>query len=346
MVSTPGSALRAAVQSAAGSSGSGSTGVSAATPNTVVQRDAAGRAQVVAPSADLDIANKAHVTTAVSDRLPTSQKGVASGVASLDATGRLNTNEVPTFLGRSLGSGTSLPSARRGDVFTHTGMNSLLIHDGITWSQAGRAEVANRAARDTLRTQYSTVLPEGLTVLQADKGYRWRWTPGGWVYAGFAGEQSLFGGNGAPSTVAGFYRNNQPFAHGQSSTFTGWAFNNIDASTTLPEWISFSSNGNFTINDRCNVAIQAFAQSDSNSPGMSLVAMVVPGGDRGMPTTAIRDTASRAAPAPGYGSLSQTLNWTGPAEPGSFANFQVLNFSTVGATVNYTSYISFSILPA
>lgn len=351
LVATTGTGLRNAVLAAAGASNVAPTGVSAATASTVMGRDASGRTQVQDPSANLDVTNKQFVAAQIATTLPTSQKGAASGVASLDSSSFLASAQVPTYLGRNLGSGTTLPSGRRGDTFFHTGWNGMVIHTGDNWVQVGGAEVTSRATRDTLSTTYASTLPNGFTVNQVDMGYRWRWASGGtatgtWTYTGYSDDGTPFGNGGNPATVARWTRTNLSVNSGSAPTVTGWTFDNQDVGVTVPEWISYNtSNGNWTVNDRCSVSIMVQCQSDTTVGGFSGMSLWVPGGVYGMPGATLRDQCPRGTGLTGAGFVAQHITYDGTCGKNSTIQLVVNQTTANNTPVNYQFQISFHIKP-
>lgn len=343
MVSTGGTALRAAVTAAAGTSNAAPTGVTTPTASTVMGRDAAGRSQVEDPSANKDIANKQWVAAQVATSLPTSQKAAASGVASLDSTSVLSASQVPTYLGRSLGSGTTLPSARQGDTYFHTGLNSLLMWNGSQWAQVGEAEVASRTARNTMGTTYGAIMPSGFTVVQDDKKLRWRWTENGWAYAGYTGTDP-YGQTVNTPTKIHFYQTNLTVANGAFQKARGWAVALPATHITVPAWISHS-NGTFTINDNCNLTAHVMVSSDAANDGRSDVLFNPPGGDFSVGTAALRSCMWRGGGFGGAGWLQQPITWSGAVRAGTTCSVDVNWYPRSGANAIFQFDIAFEIQP-
>lgn len=174
LVSTNGSQLNLAVKSAAAAAASGGTvnvtGVSSASPNTLMQRDAVGRAQVIDPVAGADIATKQYVDNGLAGYLPTGQKGAPSGLATLDSSGFVVAGSIPQYLHQHRGAGTTLPAgatARVGDTYLHTGLGvngTMLTWDGQYWRQHEVLDVPDLTARDALVNNYAAALHPGFRV--------------------------------------------------------------------------------------------------------------------------------------------------------------------------------------
>lgn len=125
-------------------------GVSAATPSTIVRRDAAGRAQVVDPAAAADIATKQYVDTADNAKAPlasptftgtvTVPTPAAAGAATTKGyvDGQWATPPDARAVPRLHGSGTTFPtgaSLLTGDTYFHTGLGCLMYYNGSAWRQ-------------------------------------------------------------------------------------------------------------------------------------------------------------------------------------------------------------------
>jgi hypothetical protein len=172
----------AAVVAGSGGGTVTTTGVTTATANTLVQRDANARTQFASPSVSADAATKGYVDTTCAGYIPTTQKGAASGVASLDGSSFLTAAQVPQYLHQHRGSGTSFPTGiRAGDTYLHTGFGCLFTYNGTGWKQAEEFAVANLAGRDALKTNYPTLLHVGLRVWQTDISVEWMWTGSDWT---------------------------------------------------------------------------------------------------------------------------------------------------------------------
>lgn len=169
LVNTSGTATSTAVATKAGTSSGGSTtGVTAATANTIMGRDASARSQVADPAVNADVANMGWTNTTISSYV-TSQKGIASGIASLDSSSFLNSVQVPQYLHQHRGSGTAFPTGiRAGDTFLHTGVGCLFSYDGTNWRQAEEFSVATNAAVTAISSTYSSAIHTGFRVWQTD----------------------------------------------------------------------------------------------------------------------------------------------------------------------------------
>lgn len=152
------------------------TGVVSATPNTLVQRDAAGRTQFVDPAVSADVATKGYVDTQGNLLVPKTQLGAASGVATLDGNSLITTSQIPTNLGRFLGTGTALPSSPRGsDTYFHSGLGCLMQYNGVAWRQRDVPIVADQTARNAISSNYAALLYAGFQVRQSDFDYTFEW---------------------------------------------------------------------------------------------------------------------------------------------------------------------------
>jgi hypothetical protein len=349
-VGTSGSELRSAILTLTGSSDPGITFTSAATANTGMKRDASARAQIADPSAALDIVNKQTLDAGLAGKVASTLLGAASGVATLDSSSKLTGTQVPTFLAQNLGTGTSFPSSpRRGDVFTHTGIGCLFTYDGATWAQSGRCTVASRTARDTLLSTWGASLPEGFTITQTDKLYRWRKATVGWVYAGWAGD-SPWGTAVNSSTVARYTRVNQSVPHGSTDRLvTGWTLDTATGGhTTEPEWIAYNNtDGTWNLKDTAQVAIHLMTNTTGTAPGDSQLSLRVPGSTYAHPTGSLRDTRYRHSQVT-INSVQQVLTYTGytqPIEAARRAQVSINQQNTQGLSLNYQFQISFHLLP-
>lgn len=98
LVNTSGTLLGTAVASKAGTSQGTAVGVVAANPNSLMGRDANGRAQIATPAAAADIASKGYVDTTLTGYVANTAKGVANGVASLNSGGQVPAAQLPTMV--------------------------------------------------------------------------------------------------------------------------------------------------------------------------------------------------------------------------------------------------------
>lgn len=352
LVNTAGTLLGQAVSQKAGTSTGTATGVVAATPNTLMGRDASGRSQIATPAAAGDIASKGYVDTTVAGYLPTSAKGAASGIASLDSGGFLTVAQIPQNLPRMMGSGTSFPaSPRMGDSYYHSGIGCLFSWDSTKWVQAGACVVAGRPALDTMLGSYSAVLPYGFTAtisaLNSD-GLRFRLGRNGWVYAGYDGNN--FNGNATETTnlavVAMYQALNIPIGSG------------VAAKLIVPNTMTDSSGGNptywlqagsstFTCEENAVYSINAQVVSDSTAAGWSLVDLSAPagGGQSYFPSGHIQDQQQRDAGYPSAGTLRQNVSWTGYAPAGSNFSISLSQANTQNYSVSYSVSMAVNILP-
>lgn len=182
LVNTTGTALATAVASKAGTSQGTATGVTSATANTLVGRDAAARTQFADPLAGADAATKNYVDTTIAGYVPNTAKGVASGIATLDGSGFLTAGQTPQYLHQHRGSGTTLPTgaARAGDTYFHTGLNCLMGYDGTNWRQRERAEVSGYANVTAISTNYAAAIYSGFEVLDTATNLVWCWNGTVW----------------------------------------------------------------------------------------------------------------------------------------------------------------------
>lgn len=106
----------------------------------------------------------------------------------------LTTDDELTAFGRDLGTGTALPGAagdgsalRRGDVYLHTGLGSLMVWNGAAWKQA----TTSGSDPAGLTANYTAILPFGFRTLYNSIQYTWNGTaflvtgggPGAWQLA-------------------------------------------------------------------------------------------------------------------------------------------------------------------
>lgn len=359
LVNSPLTSSGLAVANKAGTGTPSSSGVSAPTPSTLMQRDAAGRAQVVSPSVAADIATKNYVdTTAVL----ASTKGVANGVAALDSSGNVSTAQLGT-IGRNLGSGTTFPSSPGvGDFYTHTGLGANFRWGGSRWEQQSRATVASRAARDTLLTTYSSVMPVGFTVTQSDFGWIWRRaTNSQWLYAGWEGAT-----DGIPwstgSTNQGpifMYQSlNRTLTSGAAPIKLPFTFLQNGTADTERELVVWdSTNKQWNLRDNCVVTVSVTVTSDFDDYGNSIVKLRPPGGSAVVPTGYVADNSARTSATATYsgsGQLIQNLRYTGyvsgptSGTPTNSSQLWVeaaqINQAAQPVT-NYCAYMSIQFLP-
>lgn len=88
----------------------------------------------------------------------------------------LTTDAELTSFGRDLGTGTALPTVagdgsalRRGDVYLHTGLGSLMVWAGSGWKQTTTSGIDPAS----LAATYSAILPFGFRVLYNGADYVW-----------------------------------------------------------------------------------------------------------------------------------------------------------------------------
>lgn len=300
-----------------------------------MQRDSGGRSQVNDPVANLDIANRQFLAGQINTRIATADKGVASGVASLDGTAVLSSGQVPTYLGRALGQGTTLPTARRGDNFFHTGLNAMLIFDGNRWLPIGVGEVASKTARTAMATTYASVIPVGFTVEQTDSDYLFKWTGTGWAYAGYVGTDTRAG-----CSVA-YFKSNQSLANSTTANVTGWT---IEPSSSVKPWLTYGG-GNFTVQERCVISVYCQVQSDGVGQGVTHTAINLPGAAATVGGGASRHANFRGSGFPGAGYLINNMNWTGAVDPGAVFSVGLYQAMQTGAAVAFNCGINFEIQP-
>lgn len=346
-VGTTGSELRTAILTLTGSGDPGISFVSTATANTGMKRDASARAQVANPSANLDIVNKQTMDTAVAAKVSTTSLGAASGVATLDSGSKLTGTQIPTFLTRNQGTGTSFPGGiARGDVFHHSGIGCLFMYDGTNWGQSGRCTVATRTARNTLSSTYSSVLPRGFRITQTDHNYRWRWE-GAWIFDGWADSTYPYGKT-TPSLEIRWQRNNYVLPNGRTGNVVdGWTVSTANGSgVQVPAWITYNSSARtWSFNDNAVVhAVLTAESSHSSAIGKTEISLHPPGG------TSDTDRGIVASSGLRYQNFTQpywhSVAWQGYVSPGQdAASVGVFQINNVGATINYNFYISFKIFP-
>lgn len=346
LVNTGASATGTAVANKAGTGTPTTTGVVTATASTLMQRDAAGRSQIVTPTVGAEIANKTYVDTQVALYVPLTQRGAVSGVATLDSAGFVPAAQMSTVFPRSLGSGTSFPASKNtGDVFTHTGIGCQFRWDGSTWFQAGSCSVATRTARNTLSSTYSSVLPTGFVAVQVDHPYRWRWTPGGWVYDGWAGG-SVYGDTVNTTTKMQYSTQNLSVPTGTNYTPAGFAQVKPYPHLTAQEWLTYSGSGVFTVNDDCNLSIQLYIDSDGVVNDRSTVGLFPPGAAASWPLTGVYNTAHRVVGYTNAGMLGQNVQWTGAVTAGSTFSTYIIHTNGTSTALTYNVYLSVELLPS
>jgi hypothetical protein len=83
------------------------------------------------------------------------------------------------------GAGTSFPTTvngvKVGDTYHHTGLACLMAYQGPGWVQVNASTVANKAARDAMSTNYSSLLHGGFRVYQTDKKITWARADTSWL---------------------------------------------------------------------------------------------------------------------------------------------------------------------
>jgi hypothetical protein len=121
---------------------------------------------------------------------PTARTAIGAGTSSLvigtTSTTAAAGDHLHSIYGRDMGTGTSLPASgnRRGDVYYHTGLTSLMVYTGSAWRQVGISTVADATARAAISTNYSTLLHSGFEVIETDTTRTWSWSGTVWQWVG------------------------------------------------------------------------------------------------------------------------------------------------------------------
>jgi len=127
-------------------------------------------------------AQAAAKTYADSTFLPLTQKGAASGVASLDSTGKLAASQVPTFLGQVPRIWREVKGSRAVNVYYRNGNASeqiVFVRHKPTTATTRYTQVVVRLNSASQWFSFSTIQP---TVVGAQEGLTVT-VPGGWEYA-------------------------------------------------------------------------------------------------------------------------------------------------------------------